>query len=219
MLSKLEDLVRIVKKRKVFKRNKKSLEVKVIAGLLYFFGLSTRKTSEILSLFEEISHESVRKYYHSLRKVFKEPRKKRRRLIAVDETVLKVGNARIYVWTAIDVDTMECLGIWVSTTRNFFDAMTFIKSILKYCKNKPTFVVDKGPWYPLAFYILGLKFKHETFGNRNAVESFFSTLKKRTKAFYNHFPHNTTIHTQHSLGSIVSASPITPYVNYLDNSK
>ena len=195
MLSKLEDLVRIVKKRKVFKRNKKSLEVKVIAGLLYFFGLSTRKTSEILSLFEEISHESVRKYYHSLRKVFKEPRKKRRRLIAVDETVLKVGNARIYVWTAIDVDTMECLGIWVSTTRNFFDAMTFIKSILKYCKNKPTFVVDKGPWYPLAFYILGLKFKHETFGDRNAVESFFSTLKKRTKAFYNHFPHNTTIHT------------------------
>jgi len=32
MLPKLEDLVRIVKKRKVFKRNKKSLEVKVIAG-------------------------------------------------------------------------------------------------------------------------------------------------------------------------------------------
>ena len=46
MLPKLEDLVRIVKKRKVFRRNGKSLEVKVIAGLLYFFGLSTRKTSE-----------------------------------------------------------------------------------------------------------------------------------------------------------------------------
>ena len=195
MLPKLEDLVRIVKKRKTFKRNKKSLEVKVIAGLLYFFGLSTRKTSEVLSLFEEISHESVRRYYHSLRKVFKEPRKKRRRLIAVDETVLKVGKTRIYVWTAIDVDTMECLGTWVSTTRNVFDAITFIESTLKYCKSKPTFVVDRGSWYPLAFFFLRLKFKHETFGKRNAVESFFSTLKKRTKAFYNRFPHNTTLST------------------------
>ena len=195
MLPKLEDLVRIVKKRKVFKRNKKSLEVKVIAGLLYFFGLSTRKTSEVLSLFEEISHESVRRYYHSLRKVFKEPRKKRRRLIAVDETVLKVGKTRIYVWTAIDVDTMECLGTWVSTTRNVFDAITFIESTLKYCKSKPTFVVDRGSWYPLAFFFLRLKFKHETFGKRNAVESFFSILKKRTKAFYNRFPHNTTLST------------------------
>jgi len=91
MLPKLEDLVRIVKKRKIFKRNKKSLNVKVIAGLLYYFGLSTRKVSKVLSLFEEISHESVRKYYHSLQKVFKEPRKKRKRLIAVDETVLKMG--------------------------------------------------------------------------------------------------------------------------------
>jgi len=195
MLPKLEDLIRIVKKRKVFKRNKKSLEVKVIAGLLYYFGLSTRKVSKVLSLFEEISHESVRKYYHSLRKVFKEPRKKRRRLIAVDETVLKVGKTRIYVWTAIDVDTMECLGIWVSTTRNFLDATTFIKSTLKFCKNKPTFVVDRGPWYPLAFLILRLKFKQETFGDRNAVESFFSILKKRTKAFHNRFPHNSTLST------------------------
>ena len=38
MLPTLEDLVRIVKKRKVFKRNKKSLEVKILATLLYFFG-------------------------------------------------------------------------------------------------------------------------------------------------------------------------------------
>jgi transposase-like protein len=145
MFPRLEDLVRLVKQRKVFKRNKKRLEVKVIGRLLYFLGHSTRKTSEVLSLFDEISHESVQKYYHSLRKIFKEPRKKRRRLIAVDETVLKVGKTRIYVWTAIDVDTMECFGIWVSTTRNSFDDMTFIKSTLKYCKNKPTFIVDKDP--------------------------------------------------------------------------
>ena len=66
-----------------FEGIKKDLELKVLAGLLYFFGLSS-ETSEFLS-FEEISHESVRIYYHRLKKVLKPPRKKKRRLIAVDE--------------------------------------------------------------------------------------------------------------------------------------
>ena len=49
-----------------------------------------RKTSKYLSLFEGISHESVRIYYHRLKKVLKQPRKKSRRLIAIDETKLKL---------------------------------------------------------------------------------------------------------------------------------
>ncbi len=49
------------KRSRVFRRNKKSLEVKILLELLYFFGLSLRKTSLVMSLFEEISHESVRK--------------------------------------------------------------------------------------------------------------------------------------------------------------
>ncbi len=34
----------------------------------------------------------------------------------------------------------------------------------------------------------GLDCKHETFGERNAVERFFSLLKGRTKRFWNRFP-------------------------------
>ena len=52
-------LIDKAKKSRVFRRNKKSLELKILAGLLYFFGLSLRKTSLFMSLFEEISHESV----------------------------------------------------------------------------------------------------------------------------------------------------------------
>ena len=55
----IEELIDKAKKSKIFKRNKKSLELKILAGLLYFFGLSLRKTSLFMSLFEEISHESV----------------------------------------------------------------------------------------------------------------------------------------------------------------
>ena len=76
---------------KVFKRNKKSLEVKILSGLLYFFGLSLRKTSLFMYLFEG-AHESVRKYYHKLKYILKEPRKRERRFIAVDETVIRVGD-------------------------------------------------------------------------------------------------------------------------------
>jgi len=63
-LSRLVDYVRATK---VFQRNKKDIELKILAALLYFFGLSLRKASDFLSLFEEISHESVRIYYHRLK--------------------------------------------------------------------------------------------------------------------------------------------------------
>jgi len=64
--------------------------LKILAALLYFFGLSLRKTSKYLSLFEEISHESVRIYYHRLKKVLKKTKEESRRLIAIDETKIKL---------------------------------------------------------------------------------------------------------------------------------
>jgi len=94
-----------IKAKKVFRRNKKNVEFKILAALLYFFGLSLRKTSNFLSLFEEISHESVRIYYHRLKTALKPPGKKKRRLIAADETKIKLKNNQIFVWVAIDVDT------------------------------------------------------------------------------------------------------------------
>jgi len=45
----------------------------------------------------------------------------------------------------IDVETRECLGIWVSMARHQFVASKFIRMVL-YCKNKQ-FIVDKGVWY------------------------------------------------------------------------
>jgi transposase-like protein len=54
-------------------------------------------------------HESVRTYYHRPKTVLKSPEKKHRRLIAIDETVMKLENTQIFVWAAINVDTKECL--------------------------------------------------------------------------------------------------------------
>jgi len=41
-----------------------------------------------------------------------------------------------------------------------------------------------GFWYKWALKRLGLKYEHETFGRRNAVEMFFFRLKERTKRFW-----------------------------------
>ncbi len=123
----IEELIERAKRSKVFKRNKKSLEVKILAGLLYFFGLSLRRASLFMSLFEEVSHESVRKYYHRLKYILKQPRKKGRKFIAVDETIIRVGERRVFVWAAIDVETRECLAIWVSMSRHQFIVSEFIR--------------------------------------------------------------------------------------------
>ncbi|XRO77506.1 IS6 family transposase [Methanocaldococcus sp. 10A] len=180
---------------KIVKRNKKSIEIKILAGILYYLGLSLRKVSLFLSQFESISHESVRIYYHKIKEILNEPERKTRNLIAIDETKLKFGNETIYVWSAIDVVSKECLGIYVSKTRNSLDTILFVKNILKFCSNKPKILVDGGKWYPWALQRLGLKFERVRFGLRNCVESFFSLLKRRTKSFYNRFPNNTKFST------------------------
>ena len=103
-----------------------------------------RKTSDYLSLFEEISHESVRIYYHKLKKVLKRPRKKSRRLIAIDETKIKLERKLIFIWAAIDVDTKECLAIWASEGRGGFEVYVFLREALKHCENKPEVVVGNS---------------------------------------------------------------------------
>ena len=102
-------MVDYVKSTKAFRRNKKNVELKILAALLYFFGLSLRKTSMFLSLFEEISR--IGQNLLSQTKVLKQPKKKKRRLIAIDKTKIKLEKRSIFVWAAIDVDTKECLAM------------------------------------------------------------------------------------------------------------
>jgi transposase-like protein len=64
-------------------------------------------------------------------------------------------------------------------------ALKFLRIVLDRCINKPLIIVDRGPWYRWALERLGLKYKYQRFGLRNAVERFFGYLKQRTKRFYN----------------------------------
>jgi len=70
-----------------------------------------------------------------------------RRLVAVDETVLKVNGQTCYLWAAIDVDTNEILALYASRGRGIPSAIEFLRKVLDSCEGKPVIVVDRGPWY------------------------------------------------------------------------
>ncbi len=88
--------------------------------------------------------------------------------------------------------------VWASEGRSSFHAYVFLREVLKYCENKPEVIVDRGFWYLWALKRLGLRYRHETFGKRNAVEGFFSRLKERTKRFWNRFPFRSSFESVQS---------------------
>ena len=84
----LNQIVELLEDRKIFLRQRKKHETKVIAILVYHAGLSYRKTSQIIGNLESFSHESVRKWYMKCITFFC-PQRKQRPVIAVDETKVK----------------------------------------------------------------------------------------------------------------------------------
>jgi transposase-like protein len=156
---------------------------KLYSVILFIAGLSLRDLSERLCL-TGASRESVRIWVHRFSSLFR-PSRRVRRLVAVDETVLKVNGQICYLWAAIDVDTNEILALYASRGRGIPNAIKFLKMVLRSCDGKPIVVVDRGPWYRWALERLGITYFHETFGNRNKIERWFREMKERTKRFYN----------------------------------
>jgi len=171
----------------LWRRNRFSVEERVNAALAYMAGLSYRDVAYVLGLVGA-SHEAVRQWVLRLEGLVVRVGRRRRRLLAVDETALKLGGARLYVWAAVDAHSREVLAIRASFQRMDVDALAFLRTVLKTCRGKPLILVDEGSWYPNALKRLGLRCRHVTFGLRNRVERWFGTLKTRTKRFCNNFP-------------------------------
>jgi len=94
---------------------------------------------------------------------------------------------------ARDLASREVLAVDVSWSRSILAAELFLKRVSERCANGPLIVVDKGPWYPPALQGHGYPYRQERFGMRNAIESWFSILKHRTKRFYNNYPHGSSL--------------------------
>jgi len=143
---------------------------------------------------------SVGIWVHGFSSLFR-PSRRVRGLVAVDETVLKVGGQTCYLWAAIDVDTNEVLAVYASRVRGIPSAIKFLRKVLDSCGGKPVIVVDRGPWYRWALDRLGMTYFHETFGKRNRIERWFREMKDRTKRLYN----NINAKTLKSIEELVTA--------------
>ena len=97
--------------------------------------MSLRDLSERLCL-TGASRESVRIWAHRSSSLFK-PSKRVRRLVAVDETVLKINGQTCYLWAAIDVDTNEISALYASRGRGLPNAIRFLRKVLDSCEGKP----------------------------------------------------------------------------------
>jgi putative transposase len=109
MLSHLEELL---KSKNIFVRNRKQMKTRSLGILLYHYDLSLRKCKTIVSSFEDINHESIRKWYHKVDTIFTVG-KTYKEIIAVDETKVKINGKLFILWAAIDVQTYDVLGVWV----------------------------------------------------------------------------------------------------------
>jgi len=106
-MSSLDVLPDRVRASRVFRRNKVALEVKVLAALIYFSGLSYREVSSLGGLY----YKAVRLWYNALKDVLPKPERRYRRLIAVDENKSKLGGEQAYIWAARDIETKEIVAI------------------------------------------------------------------------------------------------------------
>lgn len=84
----LNEIVRIVGHKKIFKRDKKSVETKILGVILYHRVLSYLDTGKTLGVIEPASYEAVQYWYKQFKDLFAVSCKERRS-IAIDETKVK----------------------------------------------------------------------------------------------------------------------------------
>ena len=154
----------LIKELRIFERNKVPEDIKILGIAIYFQTSSYRRTAKILSEFYRVSYNAVRRWIKKLEERLPiATEKKRRNLIAIDETVVKANRKRYFVYAAVDVERSELILMRVYTTRNYLTTRSFVKEVLKCCENRPKFVIDKAPWLIDALKSLNLEFDHEGF--------------------------------------------------------
>jgi putative transposase len=137
----------LVKKLDAFERNKVPLDLKVLGLAFYIQLCSLRRAARALSEIHRVSKTAVWKWVRKLsEKICIEPPRIPRRLVALDETCVKVNGLEYWVYAAIDVDRNEVLTMRVFPSRNVLATKLFIEEVLKYCDGTPTFAVaDRCP--------------------------------------------------------------------------
>ena len=170
----------IARIKNLFLRERISHALKAVALVAYQCGLGYGLAARVLEAFGVVvSATSVRNWVMKCEELEINPEKKRRKRLAVDETIVVINKVKWYVWLVVDIKTEEVLAFHVSQHASIFDATYVIKEALRYCIGKPRIFTDDGLWYDSAIKKFNLKHTIVCFGPRSAVERAFSQIAVR----------------------------------------
>ncbi len=94
--------------------------------------------------------------------------------VALDEPVIQLGDQRYWLYAAIDPKTNEFPHIWLYPTRTIALTSIFLGELReKHDIADAVFLVDSAPLLKAALHDLGLRFRYERHGSRNAAEHVF----------------------------------------------
>lgn len=101
--------------------------------------------------------------------------------VAIDETVIQVTDQRYWLYAAVDPDTNEFLHVRLYPAHMTALTEMFLTELTeKHDVDDAVFLVDSASWLQAALHRVGLRFRHETHGNRNVLERLFQEITRRT---------------------------------------
>ena len=90
--------------------------------------------------------------------------------VAIDETVIQLNDECWWLYAAVDPETNRYLYVMLFPSRTTVVTRKFLQELRqKHDVEDAEFLVDRGPWLHAALHRHGLRFRHVTHGNRNAI--------------------------------------------------
>ncbi|RYH06171.1 IS6 family transposase [Tropicimonas sp. IMCC6043] len=179
-------------KRSPFRYFKTSPEIIRLAVMMYIrFPLSLRNVEDLLhERGVDISHETVRYWWHRFGPLFAAEIRKRRIegmrsshwRWNLDEMFVKINGERHHLWRAVDHEG-EVLESFVTKTRDKKEALKFLRKTLKRHGRADVFVTDCLQSYGAAMKVIGVADRQET-GRwlNNRAENSHLPFRRRERA-------------------------------------
>jgi len=128
------------------------------------------------------SHEAVRRWVHRLAgRAQQLILLERARTAIVDETAVKVGGRRAWLWVAIEPECRAALALMLTWTRNALAAYSLLRDLRE--RGVRRVITDGAGWYKLAAGWAGVGHSVVRGGVRSYVERFICAVKDRLRGF------------------------------------
>ena len=176
-----------------FQRERSPLRIVCLAVALYQQGLSFRQVARALQrLGHPVHHVTVWRWLQRCGRHLEGQvwRGSLPPVIVVDETALRTGWGKRWLYAAIDPKTRKLLFLRGYAHRDSSRTLDFLHGLAEaYAGQLPQrVIVDGGPWYVWPLRHLKIERRVVCGGVRNYIERFFRYLKQRMNGLDRYFP-------------------------------